>query len=330
VIADHEIDALFDGDYRPATLLELPDLARRARVARVFVKLEGERPLGSFKMLGGMLAGLRALSRHGVPVPALICASDGNHGLAVAAAARRAGARAYVHLPAHVSAARAARIEAQGGTVVRNPGTYDDAYAAAAASAVRGDGVLISDTSPERDDPVVADVMDGYGLLARELVAQFDAAGAAPTHLFAQGGVGSFAAALAIHFHAHMRAPRHLCVVEPETAACIAHALSIGRVERIAGSLETAAEMLSCGEASAGAVDILRRHGARAIAVGDPALHDAVEALVRAGAPATTPSGAAGLAGMLAVAADDRRRSAHALDADSVVLLVATEGALPA
>src|SRR5215475_664587 len=50
-------------DYRPTTVLQLPGLAARAGVASVFVKLEGERPLGNFKVLGGMLAGLKALAR---------------------------------------------------------------------------------------------------------------------------------------------------------------------------------------------------------------------------------------------------------------------------
>ena len=50
-------------DYRPTPLIELPRLARLTNVGRVFVKAEGERSLGSFKMLGGMVAGLRALAR---------------------------------------------------------------------------------------------------------------------------------------------------------------------------------------------------------------------------------------------------------------------------
>jgi diaminopropionate ammonia-lyase len=50
-------------DYRPTRLVELPALARAARVGRVIAKLEGERPLGNFKALGGMVAGLSALAR---------------------------------------------------------------------------------------------------------------------------------------------------------------------------------------------------------------------------------------------------------------------------
>src|SRR3954466_9541147 len=79
-------------DYQPTRLIELPALARSARVGRVLVKLECERPLGNFKALGGMVASLRALARvAGVSrlrdlrrgaqeLPALFCASAGNHG----------------------------------------------------------------------------------------------------------------------------------------------------------------------------------------------------------------------------------------------------------
>src|SRR5690349_13442771 len=55
--------ALWD-NYRPTTLLELSGLARQLNVGRVFAKLENERPLGNFKAVGGMTAGLKALAGH--------------------------------------------------------------------------------------------------------------------------------------------------------------------------------------------------------------------------------------------------------------------------
>src|SRR5947209_19764341 len=115
-----------DTHFAPTSLIDAPALAQLTRVARVFVKAEGERPLGNFKVLGGMVAGLQLLSRaHGAP-RRLICASDGNHGLAVAAAARSAGAEARIYLPRSASPHRAARIEGQSGEVAWVDGTYDD------------------------------------------------------------------------------------------------------------------------------------------------------------------------------------------------------------
>src|SRR5262249_21087087 len=124
--------------HAPAPLIALPRLATRCGVAKVVLKDEGLRPLGSFKALGGVYAGLRALARAtGLPdiatlvaarrpresLPALICASDGNHGLAVAAAAEFAGAAARVYLHGGVPPARAMRIAAHGAQSVRVGGT---------------------------------------------------------------------------------------------------------------------------------------------------------------------------------------------------------------
>jgi diaminopropionate ammonia-lyase len=327
---DMDFTTLWD-DYRPTRLLELPALAQRTRVGRVFVKVEGERPLGNFKILGGMVAGLRALARAGSgPRSRLICASDGNHGLSVAIAARRGGAKATVYLPEHASAARAARIEALGGEVVRIAGTYDEAVSAAAEAAARGEGLLISDTSPDPDDPVANDVMSGYGLLTRELIAQFrDEAHDRPTHVFVQAGVGGLAAAVAEGLADILREPKGIAVVEPQAAACVARALQAGRPVLIDGDLHTAAEMLAGGLASAAALKILRRHDVQSVVVNEEELLDAVDVLRKASGPDTTPSGAAGLAGLLHVAAHPHLRETHRLEADSSVLLIATEGPLP-
>jgi diaminopropionate ammonia-lyase len=318
-------------DYRPTSLIELPALARLTSVGRVLVKAEGERPLGNFKVLGGMVVGLRALARAGGEArPRLICASDGNHGLSVAAAAQRAGTRACVYLPAHVNAGRAARIEALGGEVVRIPGTYDDAVQAAADAAACGAGLLISDTTRDPDDPVVKDVMAGYALLTQELVAQFrDDVRDRPTHVFIQAGVGGLAAAVAEGLLDHLRAPGKLLIVEPEAAACVSRALQAGHIVQLCGDLQTSAEMLSCGLASAAALKILQRHAVDSVLVSEHELQTAVGALRDASGPPTTPSGAAGLAGLLHVAAHRALRDQHALHADSTVLLIATEGPVP-
>lgn len=328
-------------DYRPTPLIELSSLAQLTGVARVFAKLEGERPLGNFKSLGGMLAGLRALARvAGVstpkelrlqadrsrPFPSLVCASDGNHGLAVAAAARWAGTTATVYLPASVSRFRVDRIQALGGAIVVVDGSYDDAVRHAATAADHGQGILVPDTTAEPDDIVVADVMEGYSVITRELATQFDQAHARPSHLFVQAGVGGLAAAMAEGLHRLIRPPVRILVVEPERAACVARGLEAGHPVSLLGDLETAAEMLSCGTASAPALAILRRRQAQSVVVDDDQLQHAVDALRRADGPETTASGAAGLAGFLKAAASTELRALHGLDSSSDVLMVITEG----
>ena len=319
--------------HAPTPLLDLPRLAVALGVAQVLAKDEGRRMLGSFKSLGGTYAGLRALARaagtsiaalvEGRPEgqPALVCASDGNHGLAVAAAARIAGASARVYLHGSVPQARARRIEAQGAEIVRVNGTYDDAVDAAAAASRAGAGILVADTTDDPDDPVVRDVMAGYGVMAEEIRRQVEAAGhARPTHLFVQAGVGGLAAAIAEGLGGWLAAPGAIVVVEPESAPAVAAAFAAGRPVRVEGSLETAAEMLSCGEASAPALAALRRHAVRAVSVPEKALDAAPELLRACDGPWTTPSGSAGLAG--AVAARDGQPG---LPPDARVLVLITE-----
>lgn len=329
-------------DYRPTPLVELPRLARAARVGRVFAKLENERPLGNFKSLGGMVAGLRALARAaGVSTPAalrsrrilprlpqLLCASDGNHGLAVAAAARWARTTATIYLPASVGRLRVERIEALGGRVVPVHGSYDDAVRQAADATADGQGILIADTTAEAGDAVVADVMAGYAVITRELGEQFrETARVRPSHAFVQAGVGGLAAAVAQGLSGLMREPGMLVVVEPESAACVARALEAGHAVSLPGDLDTAAEMLSCGTASVPAVAILQRHLVQPLLVDEDQLRRATSALRQAGGPETTASGAAGLAGLLRAGADAELRARFRLDSSSEALIVISEGA---
>jgi len=330
------------GDHRPTSLLDMPVLAQQTGVARVLVKAESERPLGNFKSLGGTVASMRALAHarqstiphssvsgagHAGRWPRLLCASDGNHGLAVAASARKAWTTATVYLPAGANKTRAARIEATGAHVHWVPGTYDDAVLEAAKAAVNGEGLLVPDTSADSDDLVVRDVLDGYSLLTREIVAQMRHQGLdGPSHVFIQAGVGGLAAAMAIGLQSILQEPRALVIVEPSTAACVALALMQGHPQRLGGDLQTCAEMLSCGLASAPAVDILRPFHPISLLVTEDELAAAPARLIAAGGPATTPSGAAGIAGFLHAATRSAIPGTIRLNERSVVLLVATEG----
>lgn len=327
--------------YAPTPLLDLTALAVQLGIGQLLAKAEGTRMLGSFKSLGGTYAGLRALARiAGTDVsgllakrlanlPALICASDGNHGLAVAAAARFAGTAARIFLHDRVPAVRARRIEQQGAQIEWVTGTYDDAVDAAAAAARAGGGILVADTTDDPNDPVVHDVMTGYGVIAVEVRRQCEAAGhRRPTHLFVQAGVGGLAAAMAEGLRDWLDAPATIVAVEPEQSACVTAAFAAGRVVRIAGDLHTTAEMLSCGEASAPAMEILLRHGARVMTAPEAELIDAPRLLRAGGGPATTPSGATGFAGLCGALRGAGER--FGLNAESRVLIVVTERDLEA
>lgn len=341
--AEAVTDVLFPtgSAYVPTPLLDLPRLAARLRVAQVLVKDEGRRALGSFKSLGGTYAGLRALARAtGADVravaagevralPALVCASDGNHGLAVAEAARRARTQARVYLHDGVPQARAARIADRGAEIVWIDGTYDAAVLAAAAAAGEGGAVLVADTGHDPDDPVVRDVMTGYGVVANEIRDQLEATGhPRPSHVFVQAGVGGLAAALAEGLGEGLAEPGVVVVVEPEAARCVGPALEAGHPVQIGGDLATAAEMLACGRASAPALGILLGRHARSIGVDERTLLAAPGLLRDAGGPLGSPSGAAGLAGAMAALADPSSSERLAIGGGSRLLIVCTESNL--
>src|SRR5262249_10733944 len=265
--------------------------------------------------------------RRGRPLPRLLCASAGNHGLAVAAGAELVGAPARVYLHRHVPARRAIRITEHGSEIVWVEGTYDDAVDEAHRAARRGDGLLISGTSSDANDPVVADVMAGYGQSAQEIVGQLHATGLPPpTPLFVQAGFGGLAATIA---RGLAQLGCRTVVVEPDRAACVGAALRLRGIERLGGDLESVAEMLACGEASAPAVEILSEHQAQAMAIGEETLTEAPAALATLGGPSTTPSGATGFAGFASIepGSPDARR--FGLGDSSRVLLMVSEGPVP-
>jgi diaminopropionate ammonia-lyase len=124
-----------------------------------------------------------------------------------------------------------------------------------------------------------------------------------------------------------LASPAAVIVVEPEGAACVAAALAQDRPVRVPGELETAAEMLACGEASAPALAALQRHGARAMTVPESALGEATRLLRELGGPATTASGAAGLAALMRLMPRGATPG-FGLDASSRVLILVTEADL--
>ena len=321
-------------------LLEVPSLAMLCDVAEVFVKAERCRQLGSFKSLGGLYAALRALTRAtgaasiadmleagsaGARLPCLICASDGNHGLAVAAAAQLAGAPARIFLPNGLSACRVERIRQTGATIAHVYGTYDDAVAAATAAAAPSGGLLIADTSDRSDDLVVSEVVQGYGVIANELRDQLSDR-APPTHLFVQAGVGGLAASLVQGLYDSWQPPSRFIVVEPKNAACVTAGLCAASPVPVAGDLMTRAEMLSCGLASRPALDILSKRVTASLLVTEHQLAAAQLVLTAASGSLASASGAAGLAGLLAAASSRVSRDRLGLDQSSRVLLIETEG----
>jgi threonine dehydratase len=135
------------------------DLAPDTTV-RLLFKREDLQHTGSFKLRGAtnkILSLTRSQADAGV-----IAASNGNHGLGVASAARRAGVAAEVYVSSHVSPAKAQRIEQLGARVLRAGSDPLEAELAARAAAAKAGKVFIS---PYNDTQVMA----GQGTIAVEL-----------------------------------------------------------------------------------------------------------------------------------------------------------------
>ncbi len=310
--------------YAPTPLLSLAPIARRAGVAELLYKDEGRRfTLKSFKALGGAYAVERVVAAHGGTDLVVTCATDGNHGRAVAWGARRAGIQAVIYVHETVSQGRADAIASFGATVVREGRTYDDAVRASAAAAARHGWRIVSDTSWPGYEDVPRDVMQGYAVLAMEIEEQ----GGKPTHVFVQGGVGGLAAGVLSYGWERYGAERPIMtVVEPETAACLFESARLGMATAIGGDLDTIMAGLACGEPSLLAWRALGPGADAFMTIPDSAAADAMRNLAAIGVVGGE-SGVAGLAGFLRAAGDAAMRSALGLVASSRVLVYGTEGA---
>ena len=309
--------------YSPTPLRDLAGLAAEAGLGSILYKDEDSRfGLKSFKALGGAYAVELLARQHEARDLVVTCATDGNHGRAVAWGARRAGCRAVIYVHEGVSEGRAAAIRGYGAEVRREGRHYDESVRIAAETAAHEGWQIVSDTSWPGYMDVPRHVMQGYSLLAAE---SWDA-GARPTHVFVQGGVGGLAAGVLSWFWEREGARRPVCVVvEPERAACLLESARAGHPVAASGDLDTIMAGLACGEPSALAWSILDPRADAFMAIPDEAAAAAMRRLARDGIVGGE-SGAAGLAGLLAAAADPAMRTALQLDGNSHVLVFGTEG----
>ncbi len=313
--------------YAPTPLRSLPQIAVKTGVAEVLYKDEGHRfELKSFKALGGAYAVDRLVAERGAEGLTVTCATDGNHGRAVAWGARRAGIRAVIYVHEGVSEGRVAAIRGFGAEVVREGHTYDDSIRASTEVAAKNGWQIVSDTSWPGYEDIPRDVMQGYAVLALETAEQ----GAEPTHVFIQGGVGGLAAAiLSVGWETLGASRPALIVVEPENAACLFESAKAGALTIVEGDLDTLIAGLACGEPSTLAWKILEQGADAFMTVKDEAAIASMRELA-ALRVVGGESGVAGLAGLFKAAANPKMRAALKLDSRSRVLLYGTEGATDA
>lgn len=309
--------------YAPTPLRSLASLADETHIGSIHYKDEDARfVLKSFKALGGAYAVEKLVRENNGKPLTVTCATDGNHGRAVAWGAQRAGCKAVIFVHEGVSEGRAEAIRSYGAEVRREGKHYDDSVRRAAEVAAENHWQIVSDTSWPGYQDVPKAVMQGYALLAAEALAQ----GAAPTHVFVQGGVGGLAAGVLSWFWEKQGAARpKTIIVEPDRAACLLSTARAGQLTNATGDLETIMAGLACGEASQIAWDILE-HGAEAfMAIPDDAAASMMRTLAQSGIVGGE-SGVAGLAGFYVAASDPAMRQALGLNETSRILVIGTEG----
>jgi diaminopropionate ammonia-lyase len=338
--------------YQVTPLRRLSMLAAAVGVGEIYYKDEAGRfGLGSFKALGGAYAVFKLLrqaihERTGATVssPDLISgkyadhtrqitvtsATDGNHGRSVAWGAQTFGCRCVIYVHETVSERRCRAIAAYGAEVRRVAGTFDDAVRRAGADAAAQGWHVVFDTVYEGYTDVPRDVMQGYSLMADEVLAQ--ANDIAPSHVFVQGGVGGLAAGVCSYLWERFGTARpRFVVVEPDRADCFYRSAVAGKPTPAEGALDTIMAGLACGEVSILAWRILDIGADAFMSIDDEAAADCMRLLAE-GRGGDNPvvageSAVAGLAGFLLASTDLDARKRLALGSDSTVLVFGTEGA---
>ncbi|MEV0201565.1 serine/threonine dehydratase, partial [Nonomuraea sp. NPDC050691] len=143
----------------------------------LYLKLEQLQHAGSFKVRGAFN---RILSAGELPPAGVIAASGGNHGLAVAHAARALGVRAEIFVPEVTSPVKVAGLRALGAQIRQTGAIYAAAAEAAAKRAAETGALAVH----AYDQP---EVIAGQGTLGLELTEQ---APGIDTILVAVGGGG--------------------------------------------------------------------------------------------------------------------------------------------
>ena len=311
-------------------LVRLPGLAAELGLADVLVKDESDRfGLPAFKIVGARYAVGRLLDA-GVTGD-FACATSGNHGRAVARAARLAGWRAHVFVPRGTVPARIAAIRSEGADVVVTSADYDETVRLMATAARERGWTIVSDTGWDDYDQIPRWIMAGYTWMLEEAAMAWDAP---PDLVVVQAGVGSLAGGVAGWLEAMFPAggPK-LVVVEPEGSACVAASLGAGRRIGLEACAPSAMAGLRCAEVSPIAWPVLRDRVNATVQITD---EDARAVSARLASPTTGDpaiasgiSGAASLAGLVRLVRDPHLpdlRAALGLSAATRALVFNTEG----
>ena len=340
--------------YDPTPLYSLSGLAEHLGIGNILVKDESYRfGLNAFKALGASYGMYRVLKQraemtlsprelfagtHPISDEPLTfaAATEGNHGRAVAWAARMLGMNAVIFAPADASQSRLDNIRAQGAEVRLVKGTYDDAVKQAAQESAAHDWQVIADFGYDEYLEIPPWIESGYSTIFVEIASQIEQEGwSFPGVVMLQAGGGCFAAgAIRAIRHLWKTQPRIACVEPVEAACMLASTRSrTGEGTPATGKLNTICAGLNVPTPSLTSWPTLRSEVDVFLAIEDERVEDAMRHLYHPlGSDEkiiSGESGAAGLAGMIALFGADQLetiRDTLGLNAESTVLVISTEG----
>lgn len=268
--------------FPPTPLLPAGRLSRALGVD-LWLKVDALTPVRSFK-LRGALTKLDALRRAGVE-GGVVTASAGNHGLAVAWAARAAGRRAVVCVPRSANPQKVEAIAALGATVEPGGRDYQEAHERSIRLAEEEGLALVH----AYDD---ADIVAGQATLAAELLA-----GGPFDRVLAGVGGGGLIAGVAAGL-ALAGSPARVVGVQPQGADSMVRSLEAGEPV-VLGEVRTIADGLAARRPGDLPFAVARACAVEAVRVSDEDLRRAMALLLREERIVAEPAGAAGLAALL-------------------------------
>lgn len=255
--------------------------------APMWLKLENLQKTGSFKPRGVLnkIASLTPEER----ARGLVAASAGNHAQAVAWAARAAGLTCTLVMPETAPAAKFEATRGYGGIILTEPSTLTLFDRVAALVEEHG----YTFVPPFDDERIIA----GAGTVGLEILEDLPDTG---TVIVPIGG-GGLLAGIAVAVK-QQRPNVRVIGVEPEGAAVMWHSLQSHKPERLQ-RLETIADGLSAPFAGVLNYEIIEHYVDDVVLVTDAAIRDAMILLLERCKVVAEPSGAAGVAALLAAKA---------------------------
>jgi threonine dehydratase len=136
--------------FAPTRLIVAPFLSQKAGKS-VYLKLETELPNGSFKVRGALWALAQRLHRG--PIQEVVACSTGNHGAAVAYAAKEFGIKARIFLPANCNPVKRRRIVALGAAITESEDSDPASAFALVAEHAKQPGVFFLNDATDQDLP---------------------------------------------------------------------------------------------------------------------------------------------------------------------------------